>query len=134
MAKTHLDGVTIGTMCVSVTKSCLTLCGPMGCCLSGFSVHGILQQEHWSGLPFPSPEDLPNPGIEPRSPKLQVDSLPYEPPGKPIRTMVIKIIKAEIILFIIGEEWGLDFRGRCTHGKGNDEDEHSKIERLERYR
>ena len=65
---------------------------------------------------------------------MQVDSLPYEPPGKPIRTMVIKIIKAEIILFIIGEEWGLDFRGRCTHGKGNDEDEHSKIERLERYR
>ena len=48
--------------------------------------------------------------------------------------MVIKIIKAEIILFIIGEEWGLDFRGKCTHGKGSDEDEHSKIERLEGYR
>jgi len=37
--------------------------------------------EHWSGLPFPSPEDLPNPAIEPRSPALQVDSLPSEPPG-----------------------------------------------------
>ena len=37
--------------------------------------------EHWSGLPFPFPEDLPNPGIEPRSPALQVDSLPSEPPG-----------------------------------------------------
>ena len=41
--------------------------------------------EHWSGQPFPSPADLPNPGIEPRSPTLQADSLPAEPPGKPIR-------------------------------------------------
>ena len=39
--------------------------------------------EYWSGKPFPSPGDLPNPGIEPRSPTLQVDSLPAEPPGKP---------------------------------------------------
>ena len=39
--------------------------------------------EYWSGLPFPSPGDLPNPGIEPRSPALQVDSLPAESPGKP---------------------------------------------------
>ena len=39
--------------------------------------------EYWSGLPFTSPGDLPNPGIEPRSPTLQVDSLPIEPPGKP---------------------------------------------------
>ena len=41
------------------------------------------RQEYWSGLPFPSPEDLPNPGIEPRSPALQADTLPSEPPGKP---------------------------------------------------
>ena len=40
-------------------------------------------QEYWSGLPFPSPEDLPNPGIEPGSPALQADALPSEPPGKP---------------------------------------------------
>ena len=38
---------------------------------------------HWSGLPFPSPGDLPDPGTERRSPALQVDSLPPEPPGKP---------------------------------------------------
>ena len=38
--------------------------------------------EYWSGDPFPSPGDLPNPGIEPRSPTLQEDSLPAEPPGK----------------------------------------------------
>ena len=45
---------------------------------------GFSRQEYWSGLPFPSPGDLPNPGIEPRSPALQTDTLPSEPPGKPI--------------------------------------------------
>ena len=45
---------------------------------------GFSRQEYWSGLPFPPPGDLPNPGIEPRSPALQADSLPSEPPGKPI--------------------------------------------------
>ena len=40
------------------------------------------RQEYWNGLPFPSLEDLPDPGIEPRSPALQEDSLPQEPPGK----------------------------------------------------
>ena len=43
---------------------------------------GFSRQEHWSGLPFPSPGDLPNPRIKPRSPILQTDSLPSEPPGK----------------------------------------------------
>ena len=42
------------------------------------------RQEYWIGLPFPPPGDLPDPGIEPMSPALQVDSLPTEPPGKPI--------------------------------------------------
>ena len=41
------------------------------------------RQEYWSGWPFLSPGDLPNPGIEPGSPTLQADSLPSEPPGKP---------------------------------------------------
>ena len=43
------------------------------------------RQECWSGLPFPSPGDLPNPGIEPGSPALQADALPFETPGKPAR-------------------------------------------------
>ena len=43
---------------------------------------GFSRQEYWSGLPLPSPVDLPNPGIEPRSPAWQADSLPSEPPGK----------------------------------------------------
>ena len=44
---------------------------------------GFSKQEYWSGLPFPSPGDLPNPGIKPRSPALQADTLSSEPPGKP---------------------------------------------------
>ena len=40
---------------------------------------GFSRQEYWSGLPFPSPGDLPDPGIEPRSPALQADALPSEP-------------------------------------------------------
>ena len=43
---------------------------------------GFSRQGYWSGLPFPSPEDLPYPGIKPGSPTLQEDSLPTEPPGK----------------------------------------------------
>ena len=41
------------------------------------------RQEYWSGLPFPSPGDLPDPGIKPRSPALQADALLSEPPGNP---------------------------------------------------
>ena len=44
---------------------------------------GFTRQDYWSGLPFPSPGDLPDPGIKPRSPALQADALPSEPPGKP---------------------------------------------------
>ena len=45
---------------------------------------GFSRQEYWSGLPFPSPGDLPDPGIEPGSPALQADALTSEPPGKPM--------------------------------------------------
>ena len=44
---------------------------------------GFSRQECWSALPFPSPGDLPDPGIEPGSPALWADALPSEPPGKP---------------------------------------------------
>ena len=47
-------------------------------------VHVHSRQEYWSGLPFPSPGDLPNSGIEPGSPTFQADALPSEAPGKPI--------------------------------------------------
>ena len=45
---------------------------------------GFSRQEYWSGLPFLSPGDLPDPGIEPRSPALVADALTSEPPGKPL--------------------------------------------------
>ena len=48
---------------------------------------GFSRQENWSGLPFPSPGDLPNPGIETRSPSLQADALPSEPPWKLLMTV-----------------------------------------------
>ena len=48
-----------------------------------FRSMGFSRQEYCSGLTFPSPGDLPNPGIEPGSPSLQADTLPSEPPGKP---------------------------------------------------
>ena len=44
---------------------------------------GFSKQGYWSGLPFPSPGDLPDPGIEPGSPALEADALTSEPPGKP---------------------------------------------------
>ena len=44
---------------------------------------GFSRQEYWSGSPFPSPGDLPDPGIKPKSPALQADALTSEPPGKP---------------------------------------------------
>ena len=65
----------------------LTLCAPRDCSLSGSSVHGILWQEYWSRLPCPSPRDLPAPGIQPRPPASQADSLHSEPPGKPQHCM-----------------------------------------------
>ena len=71
-----------GVLCAVLSvQSCLTLCNPARLlCPWGFS-----RQEYWSGLPCPSPGDLPSPGIEPRSSALQVDSLPSEPPGKSLR-------------------------------------------------
>ena len=57
-------------------------CNPVDCSLPGSSVHGFSRQGYWSGLPFPSPGDLPNPGIEPESPTSRADALTSEPPGK----------------------------------------------------
>ena len=65
--------------CVLVAQSC----DPMDCIAHQAPLStGISRQEYWSGLPFSSPGDLPNPGIEPRSPALQAGSLPSEPPRK----------------------------------------------------
>ena len=68
------------------SQSCPTLCNPTDCSLPGSSCSwGFSRQEYWSGLPCSPPGDLPNTGIEPRSPALQADSLQSEPPGKRLR-------------------------------------------------
>ena len=65
-----------------LSQLCQTLCSPMDYNLPGY-FHAISRQEYWSGLSFPPPRYLPNPGIRPTSVSLalQVDSLPTEPPG-----------------------------------------------------
>ena len=60
----------------------------MDCSPPGSSLHGFSRQEYWSGLPFPSPGDLPNSGIEPWPPTFQADALTSEPPGKPTIRML----------------------------------------------
>ena len=71
-----------------VAQLYLTLSDPVDRSLPGSSVHGILQAGILEWVAIPSPGDLPNPGIEPRSPGLQADSLPAKPPGKPKKTGV----------------------------------------------
>ena len=61
---------------VPVAKLCPTLCDPMDVAHQAPLSMGFPSQEYWSGLTFPSPGDLPYPGIKPASPGLQVDSLP----------------------------------------------------------
>ena len=77
---------------VKVTQSCPTLFNPMD-----YTVHGILQARILEWVPFPSPGDLPNPEIKPRSPTLRVDSLPAEPPGKPKNTRVNSLSLLQLI-------------------------------------
>ena len=85
---------------VKVTQSCPTFCNPLDCI-----VHGILQTRILE--PFPSPRDPPNPGIKPRSPTLQVNSLPAEPPGKPKNTGVGSLALLQRIFPTQESDWGL---------------------------
>ena len=76
--------IVISHMLCLVTSSCLTLCDLPGLQPTRhLCPWGSSRQEYWNELPFPLSRDLPNPGIEPRFPALQVDSLLSEPPGKP---------------------------------------------------
>ena len=65
------------------------------------------RQEYWSGLPCPPPGDLPDSGIEPRSPTLQADSLLSEPPGKPMNTGVGSLSLLQGIFLTQESSWGL---------------------------
>ena len=95
--------LTTSFMKVKVAQLCPTLCDPMDQSMD-FS-----RPEYWSGQPFPSPGDLPNPGIEPRSPTLQADSLPAEPQGKPLdnyKSLLTGVLSPPFIIFSI-------FRRQC---------------------
>ena len=83
------------SVCVLVAHLSPTVCDPNDCSLPGrFS-----RQEHWTGLPLPPPGDLPNPGVKPRSPALQVDSLLAEAPGSLERSLWKKSMCPKFILF-----------------------------------
>ena len=75
-------------------------------CLDPLSM-GFPRQEYWSGYPFPSPGDLPNPGFEPRSPALQEYSLLSEPPGKPKNTGMGSLLFLQRIIPTQKSNWGL---------------------------
>ena len=81
-----------------VTQSYLTVCDPWTVAHQAFPSMGFSRQEYWSGLPFPSPGDLLDPGIEPRSPILQADTLTSEPPGKPLVSGILFKIYLNICL------------------------------------
>ena len=67
---------------VLVGQSCLTLCNPWTVACQALLFMEFSRQEYWSGLPFPPSRELFDPGIKPRSPAFQADSLPTEPPEK----------------------------------------------------
>ena len=74
-------------------QSCPTVCDPLDCSPPGSSVHGILQARILDGFPFPSPGDLPAPGMKPGSPALQADSLPSELQESPGLTFIQRLIR-----------------------------------------
>ena len=74
---------TVVVAVVLVAQSCPTLCNPRTVAHQAPLSIGSSRQEYWSGLPFPSPEDLPDPGIEPGSPAMREDSLAFELQERP---------------------------------------------------
>ena len=77
-----------------VALSCPTLCDPVDCSPPAPLSMRFSRQEYWSGLSFPSPGDLPDPGVEPRSPTLWADALTSEPPGNPDTLEYLIIVEA----------------------------------------
>ena len=101
-------------MKVKVTHSCPTLCDPID-----YTVQGTLQARLLEWVAFPSPGDLPNPGIELRSPTLQADSLPAEPQGKPKNTRVDSLSLLQGIFSTQESNWGLPHYRLILYQLGN---------------
>ena len=87
----------------SVDQLCLILATPWTVAHQAPLSMGFFRQEYWSGLPFPSPGDLPDPGIEPISPALQADSLLIEPPGNP--GTLLRTSKSFLLCIFFSLEW-----------------------------
>ena len=79
---------------------------------------GFSRQEYWSGLPFPSPADLPNRGIEPRSPTLKADALTSEPSGKPPTSGTDTILDGQVHV------QGFHFQDKVATTPGKCRDQH----------
>ena len=95
-------------------QSRLTLCDPMNCSPPGSSVHGIFLSKNTRVVPFPPPGDRPDPEIEPRSPSLQVDSLPLSHQGSPF-----KCINTNIYMFLyLDYIWGILKKNKQTMNSG----------------
>ena len=94
-----LKNVISGTIavCCLVPESCPALCDPMDCSPPGSSVHGISQARKLK-LPSPTPQDIPDPGIESTSPELAGGFFTTEPPGKPhqLKVQILKYISGTI--------------------------------------
>ena len=76
---------------------------------------GFSKQEYWSGFPFLSPGDLPDPGIKPRSPALQADALPSEPPGKPKNVQtIVQLHSFHILARLCSKSFKLCFSSTWT--------------------
>ena len=84
-AHTTFHGEGDFSCCCSVAESCLTLVTPWTAAHQAPLSMGFSRQEYWSGLPFPPPGNLPNPGGKPTSPALAGGCFTTEPPGKPER-------------------------------------------------
>ena len=96
---------------VRVAHSCPTLCNPMD-----YTDHGILQARILEWVAFPFSGDLPDPGIEPRSPALQVDSLPAEPQGKPFLYYKRKKVKSLSLVWLFATPWTVAYQASLSMG------------------
>ena len=88
-----------------VTKSCLTLCNPMYVAHQAPLSMGFLRQEYWSGLSFPSPGDLPDPGIESRSCALADGFFTTEPLESP-QIIMLDTVNTVCVSIISEQNWG----------------------------
>ena len=102
-----------------IIKSCPTLVTPWTVARQAPLSMGFSRQEHWSGLSFPSPEDLPNPGIEPRSPALQADSLLTELWEKPICLSIAKEYSTPVVKPQVNYELWVIMMYQCRFILGN---------------